>query len=206
MHVFNILLLLSFPFAENMIKGLDDDEIDFLELVDRTKLAADRKKTLEEEKELNDYRNRVATLHQQEMDQKIYTDNLKKPKTPVNNRTSQVKLLKGAVVKKTGGDRKRKHSETESEDDVVSNSYRGEEDDVNPVTSGVVRDEAITGEKVSANTVGAMTGVIKCIGVLPGMGCYDDSSSDDSSNSDVEDVSPAKKVDLLGRKIVQKKH
>lgn len=200
-----IFLFFHFNFAENMIKGLDDDEIDFLELVDRTKLAADRKKTLEEEKELDDYRNRVATLHQQEMDQKIYTDNLKKPKTPVNNRTSQIKLLKGAVVKKTD-DRKRKHSETESEDDVVSNCHRGEEDDINPVTSGIVRDETVTGEKINVNTVGAVTGVMKCIGILPGMGCYDDSSSDDSSNSDVEDIPPPKKMDLLGRKIAEKKH
>lgn len=64
-----------------MIKGLDDDEIEFLDLVDRTKLAADRRKNIEEEQELNDYRNRVASLQEKALDEKLQAT-IAKPKSP----------------------------------------------------------------------------------------------------------------------------
>ncbi|GLV36240.1 uncharacterized protein CBL_08733 [Carabus blaptoides fortunei] len=102
---------------KNMIKGLDDDEIEFLDLVDRTKLAAERKKTLDEERELSDYRNRVASLQEKSLDQRIHAE---------------------------------------------------------------------------------ITGALTCIGILPGLGCYNDSSeSEVSTDSEAE----CTKVDMLGRKI-----
>lgn len=74
-----------------MIKGLDDDEIEFLDLVDRTKLAAERKKTLDEERELNDYRNRVATLQERSLDERLHAEiNVSKQKVNTTNRHSQV--------------------------------------------------------------------------------------------------------------------
>ncbi|XP_039284063.1 PSME3-interacting protein isoform X2 [Nilaparvata lugens] len=85
---------------KNMIKGLDDDEVEFLELVDRSKLEEERKQRGEEQRELASFRSARATLS-------LHTPatilNIPKPPTPANNRnsyTSQTKLLAGAVVKK----------------------------------------------------------------------------------------------------------
>lgn len=46
------------------------------------------------------------------------------------------------------------------------------------------------------------TGGMKCIGILPGLGSYDDSSdSDCSSDTDQDPELNQSKYDLLGRKI-----
>lgn len=185
-------------FAENMIKGLDDDEIEFLDLVDRTKLAADRKKNLEEEQELNDYRNRVATLQEKAMENKIQNEiNKNKPNKNSNgNRSSQHKLLKGAVVTK-----KRKLSEEEGhveEGDASSVKIKKEGDD--PVTNeaGDVKDaNNVTGNEITEGTM-------KCIAILPGLGNYSESSSEYSSDSEAEVIQISSHLDILGRKLVKK--
>lgn len=163
-------------FPENMIKGLDDDEIEFLDLVDRTKLAADRKKNLEEEQELNDYRNRVASLQEKVLDEKLQV-NVTKPKVASGKNSLQTKLLKGAVVKKDTF-KKRKASETDE----------NSEDEKNKQSSKSVK---IDGEKETENKNSANVG-LRCIGILPGLGCYTDSSSDEasSSESDTDLISP----------------
>lgn len=163
-----------------MIKGLDDDEIEFLDLVDRTKLAADRRKTLEEEKELNDYRNRVATLQEKALQDKLQVT-VARPKVTTNGKTSQTKLLMGAVVKKTAP-QKRKSTDRDDEKSAVKQAK--------------VCDSSESDCKKGVN------GELKCIGVLPGIGPYTDSSSEDSSESEVE-ISPSK-VDLIGRRIPKK--
>lgn len=56
-------------FTENLIRGLDDDEVEFLDLVDRTKMDAEKKQMMEEEKELNDFRQRVVTLQEKSLDE-----------------------------------------------------------------------------------------------------------------------------------------
>lgn len=53
---------------ENLIRGLDDDEVQFLELVDKNKLDMEKKQMLEEEQELKDFRSRVATLQEESVD------------------------------------------------------------------------------------------------------------------------------------------
>lgn len=83
-----------------MIKGLDDDEIEFLDLVDRSKMEADRKKELEEEQELNDYRNRVAILHEKNFVDRLKPKVVATERKSLSNRASQQKLLRGAVVKR----------------------------------------------------------------------------------------------------------
>lgn len=52
----------KFYFLENMIRGLDDDEVDFLELVDRTKMAEERRQIIEETKQIELFRSKVSTL------------------------------------------------------------------------------------------------------------------------------------------------
>lgn len=54
---------------KNMIRGLDDDDVDHLNEVDTLRAAEERKKREEEYKELNDYRTRVAELQELSQDQ-----------------------------------------------------------------------------------------------------------------------------------------
>lgn len=49
-------------FLENMIRGLDDDEIDFLELVDKTKMAQEKRQIIEETRQIEEFRTKVNTL------------------------------------------------------------------------------------------------------------------------------------------------
>jgi len=53
---------------ENLIRGLDDDEVQFLELVDAHKIHAERQQMRDEELELKDFRNRVEKLQEESVD------------------------------------------------------------------------------------------------------------------------------------------
>lgn len=176
-------------FLENMIKGLDDDEIEFLDLVDRSKLAADRRKNIEEEQELNDYRNRVADLQEKVLEEKLQVT-ISKPKTVLGSKSSQTKLLKGAVVKKEET-KKRKVSETDE-----NTKGTNERDLKNPKLDNGVQEI----ETADSNTKNVG---LTCIGILPGLGCYNDSSSDDAS-SDSECDTDNEQTDLIGRVVTKK--
>lgn len=52
-----------------MIRGLNDDEVDFLSIVDQAKVDAERRQQIEENKEMRDFRERVATLQESSIDQ-----------------------------------------------------------------------------------------------------------------------------------------
>lgn len=54
-----------------MIRGLDDDEIEFLNMVDRTKMEQEKRLRSEEEEALQQYRNKVAALKQKSLAKKI---------------------------------------------------------------------------------------------------------------------------------------
>lgn len=62
----------SYVFAENLIRGLDDDEVDFLDVIDRAKMDADKKQQLEERNELRDFREKVASLQEKSLTE-VYT-------------------------------------------------------------------------------------------------------------------------------------
>jgi hypothetical protein len=64
-----------------MIKGLDDDEVEFLDLVDRSKLEEERRKSAEEAREMKDFRNAVATLQERSLEQRIHTEIRSRPPT-----------------------------------------------------------------------------------------------------------------------------
>ncbi|KAL3287199.1 hypothetical protein HHI36_001676 [Cryptolaemus montrouzieri] len=165
---------------KNMIKGLDDDEIEFLDLVDRTKLAADRTKELEEAKELSDFRNRVTILQEKNLQEKLQEESIlakskSSPKTKVCI-SHQQKLLKGAVVTK-----KRKMS------DVDSCNEKSEEKPENE------------SKPFCELQISMPQSSLKCVGILPGLGCYTESSDENSSDSEIE-ISP-KKRDIIGRRV-----
>lgn len=168
---------------KNMIKGLDDDEIEFLDFVDRTKLAVDRLKEKEEEKELNDFRQRVAILQEKNLESRLTEDIInKKNEKPKSSLSQQQKLLKGAVIVKTI---KRKH-----EDDETDKQKSAKIDNSEQVS------ETVSSDSVQVVVPGS---ALKCVGILPGLGSYSESSDEHSSDSEIE--SGPSKLDLCGRKI-----
>lgn len=80
-------MITSSLIPENMIKGLDDDEVEFLDLVDRTKLEEERKKNLEEEKEMRDFKAAVASLQEKSLNEKLKQE-LKNPQIVNKNVSS----------------------------------------------------------------------------------------------------------------------
>lgn len=107
-------------------------------------------------------------------------------------RLFQVKLLKGVVIKKN--ENKRKHScsdETEeSKKDEVLNHV---------ANASAKRKFGEVSNEDAQHQMGALT----CIGILPGLGCYNDSSDSEISSDSDQDTSQVK-LDMLGRKIKKK--
>ncbi|XP_076302768.1 PSME3-interacting protein [Lasioglossum baleicum] len=192
---------------KNMIKGLDDDEVEFLDLVDRTKLEEERKKNLEEEKEMRDFKAAVASLQEKSLNEKLKQE-LKNPQIVNKNvssgssRTSQLKLLAGVVVKRPEKQKqdvtrgvKRKISD-ENKDTLKKEDCEINEQIVTECES-TFKSDTLQHEDMTHETGG-----MKCIGILPGLGSYDDSSDSECSSDTDQDHS---KYDLLGRKILKDK-
>lgn len=191
---------------KNMIKGLDDDEVEFLDLVDRTKLEEERKKNLEEEKEMRDFKAAVASLQEKTLNEKLKQE-LKNPQIINKNissgsRTSQLKLLAGVVVKRPEKQKedlargvKRKLSD-ESKD-----TSKKEDCEINEQIA-VECESTIKDDTLEHKNITSETGGMKCIGILPGLGSYEDSSDSECSSDTDQDPEPShSKYDLLGRKI-----
>jgi len=88
---------------ENMIKGLDDDEVNFLDQVDKNKIEAERRKAAEDEEAMAEYRNAVSNLQEDNLQSRINSEVIKKPalSSATATKTSQHKLLAGAVKRKS---------------------------------------------------------------------------------------------------------
>ncbi|ETN61785.1 NEFA-interacting nuclear protein NIP30 [Anopheles darlingi] len=192
---------------KNMIKGLDDDEVEFLDLVDKNRMNAERQAQLEERKELNEFRAKVATLQEKRLDEQIQQQ-VSKPKPtklPVtSSRTSQKQILAGAVV------RKRK-LEPDTASTAGPKETSGSSVAPEPSNGEEGKDERVADDEKSnesANNTGGKTVVpgsaLRVIGILPGIGSYsgygEGSDSDNSSDSsDLDTSQPG--VDWIGRKI-----
>ncbi|XP_076659375.1 PSME3-interacting protein isoform X2 [Halictus rubicundus] len=153
---------------KNMIKGLDDDEVEFLDLVDRTKLEEERKKNLEEEKEIRDFKAAVASLQEKSLNDKLKQE-LKNPQIANKNvssgsRTSQLKLLAGVVVKRSEKQKqgettrgvKRKLSSDESKDSSVSNDSQENDQKTNEnleCENSVLQDVTLQNKTVASDIV-----------------------------------------------------
>ncbi|KAK9501410.1 hypothetical protein O3M35_012138 [Rhynocoris fuscipes] len=214
---------------ENMIKGLDDDEIDFLELVDRSKMEEERKKCAEEEREMADFRNKVATLQEKSLEQRIQQEVRCPPPLKNNNiktgRTSQTKLLAGVVVKKrplvnndkeSGVKRSRSESEGEKEktpaqkeNEIDVSKTENSDNKVDNKISEAIVAQSTTSPVVGTNSsqkvdIGEKTGGLTCIGILPGLGPYSVSSDESDCSTDIEEDAGPARYDLLGRRIKKK--
>lgn len=68
-HEMTSICFALFIHTENMIRGLDDDEINFLDIVDKAKLEAEKQQHIQEQNELSEFRQRVASLQEQSIEQ-----------------------------------------------------------------------------------------------------------------------------------------
>ena len=98
-------------FVENLVKVLDDDEIDFLDFVDRAKLEEEKRKREEEKKELTAFRDEVSKLREEALQKHILQEiglsggSKSKPATKEElsigtSKKPQTKLLAGIVKRK----------------------------------------------------------------------------------------------------------
>jgi len=198
---------------KNLVKGLDDDEADFLEYVDKTKMDLERKKRMEELKELNEFRSKMAELRDQELDKHIKQElGLIKTEKKVSKsyddelpsigagKTAQSKLLAGIVKRKAPGSQSTTSSTTNP---PLTKVPKLDEGSKGGTSTAVVSSKSETGVD-TRNVVHSVPykGSLVCIGVLPGLASYSDSSNseDESSDSDGGDSVPR---DLCGREIVQ---
>lgn len=185
---------------KNMIKGLDDDEVEFLDLVDKNKLNAERKAQLEEAKEMSEFRQQVASLQEKRMDEQI-KQQISAPKATktsiVSNRLSQKKILAGVVVPK----RKREEENTVAPAEMKSPMTNGDKKDtVSPPPSNSNMLKSTDGPSSNKKV---KSGAMQVIGILPGLGSYRESTdSEESSDSDCD--AEAGQYDWVGRKIVKK--
>ncbi|XP_075985275.1 PSME3-interacting protein isoform X2 [Anticarsia gemmatalis] len=163
---------------KNMIRGLDDDEVGFLDLVERSKAKAAQQISIEEQREMQEFRERVSNLAESEEMIRLRAQIAPARSTQATSQAqTQKSKLQGAVV------RKRKASEMETQKEVPAKSA--------PATKTNGQPKSTEPEIVSnVKTVGAL----RCIGILPGLGHYDtDSTSDTDDSSDMDSVSIAKK-------------
>ncbi|XP_055531953.1 PSME3-interacting protein [Wyeomyia smithii] len=184
---------------KNMIKTLDDDEVEFLDMVDKNKLNAERQAQIEEAKEMSEFRQKVASLHEQRLDEQIQQQ-MGKPKPSkvpiVTNRMSQKKFLAGVVVKK----RKLEEESSVTTNEVTSIKKKALS---KPASA---KDQPATERNTSKHPMSdskkLKSGALQVIGILPGLGSYRE-STDSEASSDSEDE--AAQYDWIGRKLAKDK-
>merc|ERR1712025_1307531 len=112
---------------KNQFRGLDDDEVDFLDRVDDVRTEHERQRYLDEKRELEEYQKRQQELKEKELEERLEMERkgpgLKRSTSTSSSKNSQLKLLAGAVKRKGDKDReiiqekkiKETHSETKLE-------------------------------------------------------------------------------------------
>ena len=167
---------------KHLIRGLDNDEVSFLEMIDNTKLELETQIWQEEMKEIDEFKKAVAHLSQEEQHNRLKefkneikirndkkNDNNKSSKTKKSQSELLAKVIKRKSHQPNSDSKKLKTSETEtkSEGKTTESSETPKTQDEN---------ESSKSSKSSEPT-------IKCIGILPGLGNYISDDSSDSENS-----------------------
>ncbi|XP_017049864.1 PSME3-interacting protein [Drosophila ficusphila] len=180
---------------KNLIRGLDDDEVHFLELVDAHKMNAERQQMRDEELELEDFRNRVEKLQEESVDKKLQAELKTTAKSggASAGRSTQKSLLGQGIKRKNG------------EQPTTSKVAKNAEGEVPQTTAEeAVKESPVKTTNTTLTTNKYDQGALKCIAVLPGIGSYTE-SSDSEASTDEEEPDLCSKTDLCGRKIPKKK-
>ncbi|KAL7637715.1 UNVERIFIED_CONTAM: hypothetical protein RMT77_011324 [Armadillidium vulgare] len=177
---------------KNMVRGLEDDEVDFLELVDNTKMQEEKRIREEELTAIQEYRKKVSQMQQKAIEAEVLSELKPESKRPATSgvekkKSSQISLLAGAI--------KRKKSDDDS---------GGKEKNAKIKTSESSSEEQHVGktiEEITPKTAYIKNG-LQCVAILPGLGEYTDSSDSENSETDSELESCTKIMlprDLTGR-------
>lgn len=201
---------------ENLIRGLDDDEVQFLELVDAHKIHAERQQMRDEELELKDFRNRVEKLQEESVDKvgKVTATinwfynhpNFRNPQKLQAELKTTAKSAGASVGRSTqktllGQGIKRKNGELPTTSKVAKITENEVEQ---TATNEATKDPADKTTNTTLITNKYNQGALKCIAILPGIGSYTE-SSDSEASTDEEEPSMCSRTDLCGRKIPKKK-
>jgi len=172
---------------KNLIRGLDDDEVHFLDLIDQHKFETEKKQQLEVEKELDDYRKKVAAFQEEATQKKLENTNCKRAsKLNLKTKSTQKSLLSG-IIKKTPAIT----DKDGSENSVITNTAQKRKSEENA-------------KENTCSTSGILDrGALKCVAILPGIGRYKESSDSEMSSDSEEEISNDI-YDLCGRKKIKK--
>ena len=85
---------------KNLVKGLDSEEVEFLEQVDQIRMKNEQREREEERKEMEAFRLRSQFVHSA-VETEIKVDPARKPSQSQGNKKSQASLLAGAIKRKT---------------------------------------------------------------------------------------------------------
>uniref|UniRef100_A0A2R5LLP8 Putative nefa-interacting nuclear protein nip30 n=1 Tax=Ornithodoros turicata TaxID=34597 RepID=A0A2R5LLP8_9ACAR len=197
---------------KNMIRGLDDDEVTFLEFVDMRKQEIESQRLKEDMQEIEEYRKAVATVSEEAIDAK--RQELKKiipgSQTTVTGKRSQLALLSGAVKRKSVNSTnsaitKKQKNGTASLDPMPEDADKKDTDARHSISESDINGGGDSGAQdrrvhsATATVLHAPT-ALQCAGILPGLGVYTDSSDSENSSS-TDDGEP--KFDLVGRRRTQ---
>lgn len=186
----------------NMIKGLDNDEVQFLDLVDKTKEEMEAKRLQEEGKEIEEYRKAVANMAEEAEGQKLLeiknsanSTSTGLTATASSQRRSQQSLLAGAVKRKSTDKRDTDEKRGKLNDSEVNTGLT--EENIGDASKTKVEAASAAEDETSTTNSATSSPGVACVGVLPGLGIYSDSS--DSDNSSDSEIEPSSQYDLLGR-------
>ncbi|XP_048461652.1 PSME3-interacting protein isoform X1 [Rhincodon typus] len=158
---------------KNMVRGLDEDETNYLDEVSRQQVLLEKQRRDEDAKELKEYRSARTKLAANTESKK---DTEKKAAKPAENKSkfSQAKLLAGAVKRKssTSSEMVKKQKV-----DNIDRSDHDDDDRCNPAESDFLTGTAIQHPSASV-----------CVGILPGLGAYSGSSDSDAESSSDSDI------------------
>uniref|UniRef100_A0A8C5UKA6 FAM192A/Fyv6 N-terminal domain-containing protein n=1 Tax=Microcebus murinus TaxID=30608 RepID=A0A8C5UKA6_MICMU len=153
---------------KNMVRGLEEDETNFLDEVSWQQELIEKQRREEELKELTEYRNNlkkvgISSENKKEVEKKVAVKPLE-----TKNKSSQAKLLAGAV----------KHKSSESGNSVKRLERDPDPDDKNQEALSC---ESLGYTSPSGPSIHCRSAAV-CIGILPGLGTYSGSGNSESSS------------------------
>lgn len=179
---------------KNQVKGLESDEVEFLDYVSQKQMEVTKQREQEENAALSEYRNAVTNLVVDKAATGKASLALKKT-TTASGKKSQVALLAGAVKRKGSDSQSPVEKKAKMTDEGVVEETGGSDgelpDSTTEVSSASADKDPSAGSASVAcadSTTAQASQAAKVVGVLPGLGAYTDTSSSDSNSSDSDDI------------------
>ncbi|XP_072925945.1 PSME3-interacting protein [Hemitrygon akajei] len=158
---------------KNMVRGLDEDETNYLDEVSRQRLFLEKQRRDEDDKELKEYRSACTRLTENAESRKDTERKVTAKPAENKHKFSQAQLLAGAVKRKSSTS-----SETVKKQKVDIVEGSGQDDEVSCDQTQFFS----TGVRIEHPSASM------CVGILPGLGAYSGSSDSDAESSSDSDI------------------